>query len=96
MTHVIKKKKSSCCISLHLLDFRGGDLFLVFVEHLCFLFYKLYVHIIHLVFFHIKFLYVLFHIVGKLTFSSQLVKNPPAMQETPVQFLGWEDLLEKG
>ena len=21
----------------------------------------------------------------------QLVKNPPAMQETPVQFLGWED-----
>ena len=27
---------------------------------------------------------------------AQLVKNPPAMQETPVQFLGWEDLLEKG
>ena len=27
---------------------------------------------------------------------SQLVKNPPAMQETLVQFLGWEDLLEKG
>ena len=26
----------------------------------------------------------------------QLVKNPPAMQETPVQLLGWEDLLEKG
>ena len=26
----------------------------------------------------------------------QLVKNPPAMQETPVQFLGWEDPLEKG
>ena len=22
---------------------------------------------------------------------AQLVKNPPAMQETPVQFLGWED-----
>ena len=22
---------------------------------------------------------------------TQLVKNPPAMQETPVQFLGWED-----
>ena len=22
----------------------------------------------------------------------QLVKNPPAMQETPVQFLGWEAL----
>ena len=27
---------------------------------------------------------------------AQLVKNPPAMQETSVQFLGWEDPLEKG
>ena len=27
---------------------------------------------------------------------AQLVKNPPAMQETLVRFLGWEDLLEKG
>ena len=27
---------------------------------------------------------------------AQLVKNPPALQETPVQFLGWGDLLEKG
>ena len=26
----------------------------------------------------------------------QLVKNPPVMQETPVWFLGQEDLLEKG
>ena len=26
----------------------------------------------------------------------QLVKNPPAMQETPVWFLGWDDPLEKG
>ena len=25
----------------------------------------------------------------------QLVKNPPAMQETWVQSLSWEDLLEK-
>ena len=32
-----------------------------------------------------------------LTFLvAQMVKNPPAMQETPVQFLGWEDPLEKG
>ena len=34
-----------------------------------------------------------------LTWASliaQLVKNPPAMQETPVRLLGWEDLLEKG
>ena len=27
---------------------------------------------------------------------AQLVKNLPAMQETPVWFLGWEDLLEEG
>jgi len=27
---------------------------------------------------------------------AQLVKNAPAMQETPVQFLGWEHPLEKG
>ena len=27
---------------------------------------------------------------------AQLVKNPPAVQETPVQFLGGEDPLEKG
>ena len=27
---------------------------------------------------------------------AQLVMNPPAMQETPVRFLGWEDLWEKG
>ena len=26
---------------------------------------------------------------------AQLVKNPPAIQETLVPFLGWEDLLEK-
>ena len=27
---------------------------------------------------------------------SQLVKNPSAMQETLIQFLGWEISLEKG
>ena len=27
---------------------------------------------------------------------AQLVKNLPAMQETPAQFLDWEDPLEKG
>ena len=27
---------------------------------------------------------------------AQVVKNPPAMQETSVQFLGWKDPLEKG
>ena len=27
--------------------------------------------------------------------SDSAVKNPPAMQETPVQSLGWEDALEE-
>ena len=27
---------------------------------------------------------------------AQLAKTPPAMQEIPVRFLGWEDPLEKG
>ena len=27
---------------------------------------------------------------------AQLVKNSPALQETPVRFLGQEDVLEKG
>ena len=27
---------------------------------------------------------------------AQLVKNPPAIWETWVQYLGWEDTLEKG
>ena len=27
---------------------------------------------------------------------AQIVKNPPAVQETRVQFLGWEGPLEKG
>ena len=27
---------------------------------------------------------------------AQMVKNPPAMQETWVRFLGWEDPLEEG
>jgi len=26
---------------------------------------------------------------------AHLIKNPPEIQETPVQSLGWEDLLEK-
>ena len=31
----------------------------------------------------------------KTSLVAQLVKNLPAMQETPIQFLGWEDPLEK-
>ena len=34
--------------------------------------------------------------LGGASLVAQLVKNPPAMQETLVQFLGREDPLEKG
>ena len=34
--------------------------------------------------------------VFRASLVDQLVKNLPAMQETPVQFLGWEDPLEEG
>ena len=30
-----------------------------------------------------------------VSLEAQLVKNPPAMQDTWVRFLGWEDPLEK-
>ena len=33
---------------------------------------------------------------SRASLVAQLVKNPPAMQETPVQFLDREDPLEKG
>ena len=35
-------------------------------------------------------------LVLRASFKGQLVKNSPEMQETLVQFLGLEDLLEKG
>ena len=35
-------------------------------------------------------------IIPRASLVAQLVKNPPAMQETLVQFLGREDPLEKG
>ena len=34
--------------------------------------------------------------VLRASLIAQLVKNLPAVQETLVQFLGWEDSLEKG
>ena len=34
--------------------------------------------------------------VYRASLIAQLVNNLPAMQETPVRFLGWEDPLEKG
>ena len=33
--------------------------------------------------------------INGASFVTHLVKNLPAMQETQVQFLGWEDTLEK-
>ena len=43
------------------------------------------------------FLHILINTIYYLSsLIAQLVKNLPAMQETPVQFLGQEDTLEKG
>ena len=40
---------------------------------------------------------LVFHSRGdRASLIAQLVKNPPAVQESPVQFLGREDPLEKG
>ena len=35
-------------------------------------------------------------LISWASLTAQLVKNLPAMQETLVQFLGWEDPLEEG
>ena len=43
------------------------------------------------------FLYLLVYYKGyRASLVAQLVKNPPAMRETWIQSLGWEDPLEKG
>ena len=41
-------------------------------------------------------LFLVFTLDVVASLVAQLVKNPPAMPETPVQFLGREDPLEKG
>ena len=43
-----------------------------------------------------SFLLLLIWALFRTSLIDQLVKNPPVVQETLVQFLGWEDLLEKG
>ena len=43
---------------------------------------------------HFEFIFV--YGVSRASLVAKLVKNPLAMQETPVQFLGQEDPLEKG
>ena len=40
--------------------------------------------------------YIWAHVYIWASFVAQLVKNPPAMRETWVRSLGWEDPLEKG
>ena len=51
-------------------------------------------------FFHEIFLFPFFFFVPfvhiRASLVAQLVKNPSAMPETPVQFLGQEESLEKG
>ena len=42
-----------------------------------------------------KYLLSAYYVLG-VSLVDQLVKNLPAMQETPVRFLGWEDPLEEG
>ena len=37
-----------------------------------------------------------YSIILGLPLVAQLIRNPPAVQETSVQSLGWEDPLEKG
>ena len=36
------------------------------------------------------------YLFQEIHLEAQLIKNPPAMQETWVRFLGWKDPLEKG
>ena len=56
-----------------------------------------YIQLVHLV------LTIIVNLFGNIASSAyfmasliaQLIKNPPAMQETLVRFLGWEDPLEK-
>ena len=46
-------------------------------------------------YFFLGFNFVLLFSHSGASLIAQLVKNLPAMQETPVQFLGWEDPLEE-
>ena len=41
-------------------------------------------------------IYLKSHLRPGASLIAQLIKNPPAMQETWIQSLGWEDTLEKG
>ena len=54
------------------------------------------VQITYLTSFYFYFLFPYSYCLIRASLIAQLVKNLPAMQETPVQFLGWEDPVEKG
>ena len=41
-------------------------------------------------------MFTISYLLIRASVVAQLVKNPPAMQETWVRSLGWEDPLEKG
>ena len=43
-----------------------------------------------------KFVFIYRYIIHWASLVAQLVKKPPAMQETWVRSLGWKDPLEKG
>ena len=43
-----------------------------------------------------EFIFGCYYFYIRASLIAQLVKNLPTMQETLIQFLGWEDLLEKG
>ena len=53
-------------------------------------------HISYYLHWRYKLLKIAYLISVRASFVAQLVKNPPAMQETLVPSLGWEDPLEKG
>ena len=43
----------------------------------------------------IEYMAICIWLISPNSLVAQVVKNPPAMQETPVRFLGLEDPLEK-
>ena len=61
---------------------------------------KLYLSVrapcVHLIYVMDNYLLNTYYVPDRASLIAQLVKNLPAMQETPVQFLGQEDLLEMG
>ena len=55
----------------------------------------MWINSIKLMYYYIKFMCYYINLI-RASLIAQLVKNPPAMRETPGRFLGLEDPLEKG